>query len=103
VPVQSAFFLGGPATVRGYHGAAAYGSAFWRGRAEVGTSFPAARLTLFGDAGWAGDRQDRRLSPQLVSAGIGGSFLDGLVRIDLARALERPTGWRLHFYVDGVL
>lgn len=103
VPVQSTFFLGGPGTVRGYHGAAAFGNAYWRSRAEIGTSFPAARMVLFGDAGWAGDRSSRRLAPNLLSAGIGASFLDGLVRIDLARALERPAGWRMHFYVDGVL
>jgi len=32
-----------------------------------------------------------------------GPILDGLMRIDLARALRAPTGWRLDFYVDGVL
>ena len=35
--------------------------------------------------------------------GVGGSFLDGLIRIDVARALRAPTGWRLHLYLDGVL
>ena len=103
LPLQSSFFLGGPGSVRGYHGAAAYGEAFWRSRAEIGTSFPAARLVVFGDAGWAGERSDRRLAPRLLSAGVGGSFLDGLVRMDLARALRGATGWRLHFYVDGAL
>jgi hypothetical protein len=103
LPLQASWFLGGPATVRGYHGAATHGEAFWRARAEVGTSFPAARLTLFGDAGWAGDRAARRLAPGLVAAGIGGSILDGLLRIDLARALEGDTGWRLHLYLDGIL
>lgn len=103
LPLQSRWFLGGPATVRGYDGAAAAGEAFWRGRAEVATSFPAARLALFGDAGWAGSRGARRLGPTLVAAGIGASLLDGIVRMDLARALEGPGRWRFHLYVDGLL
>ncbi|MGH7505172.1 MAG: hypothetical protein ACRELX_05960, partial [Longimicrobiales bacterium] len=102
-PLQSQWFLGGPASMRGYHGAGAFGEAFWRGRAELATSFPAARIALFTDAGWAGPRNERRLAPTLISAGIGASLLDGLLRFDVARALERPTGWRLHLYVDGLL
>jgi hypothetical protein len=103
VPVQSQWFLGGPATLRGYPGAILAGTAFWRGRAEIGTSFPAARVAFFGDAGWAGDRSSRRLAPQGWALGIGGSFGDGLIRLDLARALEGDIGWRLHLYLDGVL
>lgn len=103
VPVQSQWFLGGPATLRGYPGALLAGTAFWRARAEIGTSFPAARIAFFGDAGWAGDRASRRLAPQAWSLGIGGSFGDGLLRVDLARALEGDTGWRLHLYLDGIM
>jgi hypothetical protein len=29
--------------------------------------------------------------------------LDGLLRMDLARALRAPTGWRLELYMDGAL
>jgi hypothetical protein len=103
VPVQSGWFLGGPATLRGYPGAALTGNTFWRGRAEIGTSFPGARVALFGDAGWAGDRSSRRLAPEAWSLGIGGSLLDGIARIDLARALQGQIGWRLHLYLDAVL
>lgn len=102
-PVQSLWYLGGPGSLRGYDGATVGGASFWRGRAELGGGFPGARLALFGDAGWAGDRAARRLAPGLVAAGIGGSILDGLLRIDLARALEGDTGWRLHLYLDGIL
>jgi hypothetical protein len=28
---------------------------------------------------------------------------DGLLRVDLARALRSPRGWRLDFYTDGAL
>jgi len=102
-PLQRSWFLGGPATLRGYSGAVLYGSAFWRGRAEVATSLPGARLVLFSDAGWAGDRRDFRVGRPLYSAGVGASLLDGYFRLDLARALRRPTGWRLDLYLDGIL
>jgi hypothetical protein len=103
VPIQGAWFLGGPATLRGYPGALLAGNAFWRGRAEIGTSFPAVRLAAFADAGWAGARSSRRLAPTAWSLGLGGSFGDGIVRVDLARALEGNIGWRLHLYLDGIL
>jgi hypothetical protein len=38
-----------------------------------------------------------------MSAGVGASFLDGLFRLDLARALRAPRGWRVDFYMDGAL
>jgi len=103
VPAQSHFYIGGPATLRGYATAALAGPAFWRGRAELARGIPAVRLSVFGDAAWAGERADLRTSRPLVSAGVGASFLDGIVRFDLARALRAPTGWRLHLYMDGLL
>jgi len=102
-PLQREWFLGGPASLRGYAGDQLHGPAFWRGRAELATSLPAARLALFGDAGWAGRRAALRAGRPLYSAGIGASFLDGYIRIDLARALRAPTGWRLDLYLDGIL
>jgi hypothetical protein len=54
--------------------------------------------------GWAGPREEFSLNvAPLWSVGTGVSVLDGLVRIDLARALRRPTGWRLEIYMDGAL
>jgi hypothetical protein len=103
VPVQGLWYLGGPSTVRGYEGALIAGESFWRGRAELGTPLPAARLVVFGDAGWAGARGDWRLDPPLLSAGVGASLLDGLVRVDVARALRAPTGWRVDLYLDAAL
>lgn len=103
-PPQSAWHLGGPATVRGYGAASAVrGAAFWRARAEVASAFPAARLAMFSDAGWAGEPADVALDPPLLSAGVGASLLDGLVRVDLSRALRAPRGWRMDIYLDGVL
>ena len=103
VPPQSRWYLGGPTTLRGYGGAAAVGESFWRGRLEVAARSPAARFALFGDAGWAGARAGFGVGRPLMSAGVGASFLDGLFRLDLARALSAPRGWRVDFYMDGVL
>ncbi len=103
VPVQSRFFLGGTATLRGYPGGVAAGTAFWRARGEIGNAFPAARLVGFTDLGWAGDRHDFGTGTTLLDVGVGASFLDGLVRIDLARAVRGLTGTRLVIYFDGLL
>jgi hypothetical protein len=110
VPIQSAFYLGGPATLRGYGGGAAIGDAFWRARLEVANRLPAARLVLFADVGRAGAREQLALSNPLLGVGVGASFVDGLVRIDVARGIRlRPTpfgprlGWRVDFYTDAAL
>jgi hypothetical protein len=103
VPVQSLWRLGGAATLRGYDGSNAAGSAFWRGRGELAHGSGAARLALFSDVGWAGARGSFSAARPLWSAGAGVSVLDGLFRVDLARALRSPTGWRLELYMDGPL
>lgn len=102
-PAQALWYLGGPQTLRGYGGNAARGETFWRGRLEVANNFPAARLSLFSDAGWAGPRTSFTSGRPLLSAGVGASFLDGLIRLDLSRALRTPRGWRFDVYADGVL
>lgn len=102
-PVQSLWYLGGPATVRGYGEVKASGDSYWRARGEVATAAPGARLALFSDAGWAGARDAVSVDPTLLSAGVGASFLDGLLRIDLSRALRGEGGWRLDLYLDGGL
>ena len=56
---------------------------------------PATGALRFANAG--------HCAPYLLSAGAGLSMLGGLVRLDLARALRSPTGWKLHFYFNGVL
>ena len=101
-PRQSFWYLGGPRTVRGFAGAAAAGPDYGRGRLEAATSFPAARLALFSDAGWAGDAGAFREADALISVGAGASFLDGLLRADLARTVRPETGWRLDLYIDAL-
>jgi hypothetical protein len=102
VPVQGNWFLGGPATLRGYAGGVLRGEAFWRGRLEVATASPAVRLAVFSDAGWAGPRPDVTRGTPLVSVGAGISVLDGLLRLDLAQGLRHARAPRFDFYVDGV-
>ena len=103
VPVQSDWYLGGPGTLRGYGGAASTGDAFWRARLELANAWPAARIVLFGGVGRAGPRDHLSLARPLAGLGAGASFLDGLVRLDVSRAIRSPVGWRLDFYTDAAL
>jgi len=102
-PPQADYFLGGVGSLRGYDGGISAGPAFYRGRLEFANRFPAARLAIFSDAGWAGPGAAMLGSRPLVSVGAGASFLDGILRFDLSRALVAPAGWRLDFSVDGIL
>jgi hypothetical protein len=102
-PLQRNFFLGGPATLRGYEGGTAIGSSFGRARAELARGFPGAAMTLFGDVGWAGHRDAIHANDLLYSAGVGASLLDGFLRLDLTRAMRRSPGWRLEIYLDALL
>lgn len=103
VPLQNQFFLGGARTIRGYAIGTTAGNAYWRARTEIGTAFPLARLAVFSDFGWAGNRDDISDRPSLLSAGVGASLLDGLIRLDLARALRGQRDWRLHMSIDGAM
>lgn len=104
VPGQGLWLLGGPATIRGYPPAAGAGDGFWRTRAEFATTFPVLRAALFSDMGstWGRGGFDG-VHHRLHSAGIGLSFLEGLLRVDLARAMEFHTGWRMTIAVDNIL
>ena len=102
-PVQRRFYLGGGNTVRGFHESALAGEAFWYGRAELATASPAVRLSVFGDAGWAGPKGGFGFDDPWAGAGVGASLLDGVVRLDLARGVRRGESWRLYLYLDGVL
>jgi hypothetical protein len=58
---------------------------------------------VFADAGWAGLRGQTFTARPLIGVGVGVSLLDGLLRIDLARAVRAPVGWRFDCYIDGIL
>ena len=105
VPPQRLWYLGGAQTVRGQPASItarnAVGNSFWMGRAELGTSFVAARPVVFFDIGWAGDRS-RWSDPgrPISGAGVGASFLDGLIRFDVARGIRPTRDWRADFYLE---
>jgi hypothetical protein len=104
LPVQRLWYVGGRGSVRGINALErVVGDAFWSARAEMGTDVPGARLVVFGDAGWAGPRSELEVDPALISAGAGVSFLDGLIRIDLARPIRGGSGWSLQAHIDAPL
>lgn len=99
---QRTFLLGGASTLRGFDESAVRGASFWRGRFELASGFAGARLGVFTDAGWAGPRSGFTLEDPWVSVGVGTSFLDGLVRFDVARGVRRGDAWRILLYLDGL-
>ena len=101
LPIQKQFFLGGVQTVRGQRAGAAIGDAFWMTSAEFGTSNVGIRKIVFGDLGWAGSRTDfSHPGRPLSGAGIGASFMDGLIRIDLAKGIYPEKSVRANLYVE---
>jgi hypothetical protein len=100
-PIQKLFFVGGPQTVRGIDPGSGIGDAFWVGRGEIGLGGRGARPVVFGDLGWAGSRDDwQHPGRPLAGAGIGASFLDGLIRADVAKGIRPSGGVRVYLYVD---
>lgn len=102
-PLQHRWYLGGANSLRGYAGSVISGEAFWRGRAEIGYGMPAIKLVGFSDVGWAGTRDQYDVGKPLLSAGVGASMLDGIVRFDVARGLREPKGWSAMLYFDAAL
>jgi hypothetical protein len=100
-PVQKLFFVGGPQTVRGIDAGSGIGDAFWVGRGELGWGGRGIRPVAFGDLGWAGSRDDwQHPGKPLAGAGVGASFLDGLIRADVAKGIRPAGGVRVYLYVD---
>jgi hypothetical protein len=102
VPTQRLWYLGGSSTVRGQDVGVAVGDAYWLTRLELGLGGGTlARPVVFGDLGWAGDRRHWNDAVVPVSgAGVGASFMDGLVRMDLARGIRPNGGVRASLYLD---
>ena len=101
-PVQRWLFLGGTHSLRGFEGGFFRGTGAWFARTEVGTLGEGVRGVLFADAGWAGPRDELSDHRPGVSAGLGLSLMDGLLRFDVARGMVRGKDWRFHFYLDGL-
>lgn len=101
VPTQRLWYLGGTSTVRGQDVGVAVGDAYWLSRLELGLGTVFARPVIFGDLGWAGDRHNWNEGVVPVSgAGVGASFMDGLVRVDLAKGIRPSGGVRASLYLD---
>jgi hypothetical protein len=103
VPLQRYFFLGGASTLRGYDASTVAGTSMARGRLEIARTTSAANIAVFSDWGWAGDRTDIDHGNRRWSLGAGASLLDGAIRLDLARGMLGPRGWRLDLYLDALL
>ena len=101
LPAQRHFFLGGLQTVRGQTAGTGYGESFWMSRLEVGTNRTGIRPVVFGDLGWAGPRNGwSEIGRPLSGAGVGASFLDGMIRLDLARGIHPRWQTRLDLYLE---
>jgi Haemolysin secretion/activation protein ShlB/FhaC/HecB len=101
VPIQKQFFLGGTQTVRGQKAGADIGDSFWMSSLELGTRSVGFRKIVFGDLGWAGDRTNfSHPGRPLSGAGVGASFMDGLIRIDLAKGIYPEKSVRANLYVE---
>ena len=88
---QSAFRLGGEATVRGFPYGALTGQAFWAAQADLGLGHRNVRPVLFADAGQVGPRQGFFGRQVVTGAGAGISFFGGIVRFDLGVPVH-PSG-----------
>ncbi len=103
-PVQRHWFLGAAATLRGYPASTLSGSSFVRARLELSRAFEGVGVILFGDAGWAGSRDLFSRDDFLYGVGMGGSILDGLIRMDLSQGLKGPyKDFRIDLYLDAIL
>jgi hypothetical protein len=101
LPIQKQFFLGGVQTVRGQRAGAAIGDSFWMTSVELGTGWPGFRKIVFGDLGWAGSRTNfSHPGRPLSGAGIGASFMDGLIRVDVAKGIYPEKSVRTNLYVE---
>ncbi len=101
LPAQRQFFLGGLQSVRGQTAGTAVGEAFWLGRVELGSDNVAVRPVVFGDFGWAGPRDGwSAIGRPMSGVGVGASFLDGMIRLDLARGIHPRWQTRLDLYLE---
>ena len=67
-------------------------------------TFDVGTVSLFGDVGWAGLRTAFDVDDMLYGVGVGGSALDGLLRMDLSHGLRGPAKqFRVDLYLDALL
>jgi hypothetical protein len=102
LPVQRRWYLGGTWTVRGQSADRLQsGNAFWLTRLELARDYRVHRSSIFGDLGWAGDRDAiSDVGRPLSGVGYGESMFDGILRMDIARGLYPRRQWRFDLYLD---
>jgi len=100
LPAQRLWYLGGLQTVRGQVAGTAAGDSYWMGRAELGLGRVSARPVIFYDVGWAGQDWNRPGRDLLSGAGVGASFLDGMLRVDVARGIQPEQRIRADIYLE---
>jgi len=101
VPWQRLYYIGGPETVHGHAPGDMAGDAYWFGRFELARGHPLVGTAVFADAGWAGPRADwTRAPPTIRGAGFGVRLLQGLIRLDLSRGLEKDGRVRGDVFID---
>ncbi|HSG48225.1 MAG TPA: hypothetical protein VLA43_10465, partial [Longimicrobiales bacterium] len=95
---------GGASTLRGYPASTLFGPTFVRGRMEAARVYDVGTVSVFGDMGWAGLRDAFDADDFLYGAGVGGSILDGLIRLDLSHGLTGSARqFRVDLYLDAIL
>jgi hypothetical protein len=101
LPIQKNFYIGGVGTVRGQRAGAGVGDTFWTSSLELGTRNVGFRKIAFADLGWAGSRDSvSHPGRPLSGAGVGASFMDGLIRVDLAKGIYPEKSVRANLYVE---
>jgi hypothetical protein len=100
LPVQRLWYMGGLRTVRGQIPGTQAGNTYWLTRAELGTAGGAFRPVAFFDVGWAGSRTGVGKTQPQRGAGVGMGFLDGLIRLDVARGIYPNKKWRTDLYFE---
>ena len=101
IPIQRQWFIGGTSTVRGQAAGAMFGDAYWLTRTELGYGSPGMQRIAFFDLGWAGDRRRwSEVGRPASGVGVGFSFLDGLIRADVARGIYPERNWRSALYLE---
>jgi len=101
VPVQRLWYIGGPETVHGHAPGDMAGDAYWFGRFELAKGHPFIGTAAFADMGWAGPRAEWVRSPTTIrGAGVGVRLLEGLIRLDLSRGLEKGGRIRGDVFID---
>lgn len=114
LPAQRRFFPGGSEVYRPGKIGSVSGDAFTVVRGELARGIPAARIVVSADALWVRNPIEpfpienspwnrAGWSDAAYGVGVGASFLDGLIRVDLVREIRGASpGWRFLFYTDGL-